>query len=107
MLSKMKLKKRGLAMRLSLATALLLAAGGHAFAKDADTSFFNKPIDPAHGQTYNQRQKMQHSERKAAAARLKVKFQEAHVRDIARQINEHLQRNNGNKGKSGRNGGAQ
>ena len=82
----MNKKKKQTATTLAVVVALFLGGGGEVLAKAADTSFLKKPIDPAKGETYNHRQKVQHDVRKAAALRLKAKFQEVQVQYLARQM---------------------
>lgn len=71
-----------------LAIAAILA-NGPAIAKKADTSFRGKAIDVKQNQTFNERQKMQHSERKAAAKRMRAKFQELRKEDMAQAVRNH------------------
>lgn len=56
--------------------------GSQASAKKADTSFQNQPINASQGQTHNERQKMSHTERKAAANRLKQEYEQIRHEDM-------------------------
>jgi hypothetical protein len=86
---------------ISLLAIAVFGGNGLAYAKKADNSFRGKAIDVKHNQTFNERQKMQHSERKAAAKRLKAKFQAVREEEMAQAVKEHGKGHSHNKGQKG------
>jgi hypothetical protein len=74
---------------MSLTMLVALWGGGAAYAEDTST---DKPETKAEQiQSQNTRHRMPHSERRAAAARLKVANQGARDNEMARQVREHGQ----------------